>query len=77
MFIDFVLKILEYLDDLRNYYSGGYGNPDGETMGCPIVKDLFNNFKYDYFRYLTVHYNCTRNNNRNLKNINFCTNIVY
>jgi hypothetical protein len=39
------LKILEYAEDLKYYYSNGYGNPMGEIMGCPIVKDLMDNFR--------------------------------
>lgn len=44
----FSFKILEYVDDLKYYYNNGYGNPIGETMGCPIVKDLIDNFKYAF-----------------------------
>ncbi|XP_050440391.1 multiple inositol polyphosphate phosphatase 1-like [Adelges cooleyi] len=39
------LEILEYLEDLKYYYSNAYGNPNGERLGCPIVKDMINNFK--------------------------------
>ncbi|XP_015377216.1 PREDICTED: multiple inositol polyphosphate phosphatase 1-like [Diuraphis noxia] len=38
-------EILEYVDDLKYYYDSGYGNSIGESMGCPIVKDLIDNFK--------------------------------
>ncbi|VVC26256.1 Hypothetical protein CINCED_3A024650 [Cinara cedri] len=38
-------EILGYLEDLRYYYASGYGNPDIESMGCPILKDMIDNFK--------------------------------
>lgn len=47
MFVLFFFQILEYIEDLKYYYDNGYGNPIGESMGCPIVKDLIDNFKYD------------------------------
>lgn len=40
------LEILEYLEDLKYYYINGYGNPNSDRMGCPMVKDLIDNFKY-------------------------------
>lgn len=40
------LDVLEYDEDLKYYYSNGYGDSHNERLGCPIVKDLMNNFKY-------------------------------
>ncbi|XP_025191415.1 multiple inositol polyphosphate phosphatase 1-like [Melanaphis sacchari] len=39
------LEVLEYDEDLKYYYSNGYGDPYNERLGCPIIKDLMNNFK--------------------------------
>ncbi|CAI6358905.1 unnamed protein product [Macrosiphum euphorbiae] len=39
------LEVLEYNDDLKYYYSNGYGNSYNERLGCPIVRDLMNNFR--------------------------------
>ncbi|XP_050524904.1 multiple inositol polyphosphate phosphatase 1-like [Daktulosphaira vitifoliae] len=39
------LEILEYLEDLKYYYKNGYGNSVALHLGCPIVKDLLENFK--------------------------------
>ncbi|CAH1736207.1 multiple inositol polyphosphate phosphatase 1-like [Aphis gossypii] len=39
------LEVLEYDEDLKYYYLNGYGNSYNERLGCPIVKDLMNNFK--------------------------------
>lgn len=44
----YFFQILEYLEDLKYYYENAYGNPIGERMGCPILKDLINNFKYEW-----------------------------
>ncbi|VVC26257.1 Histidine phosphatase superfamily,Histidine phosphatase superfamily, clade-2,Histidine acid [Cinara cedri] len=38
-------EIFEYLEDLKYYYANGYGNPNSEKIGCPILKDLIENFK--------------------------------
>ncbi|KAE9536777.1 hypothetical protein AGLY_006839 [Aphis glycines] len=45
VFTQYDLEILEYIEDLKYYYANGYGNSIGESMGCPIVKDLIDNFK--------------------------------
>ncbi|XP_022180136.1 multiple inositol polyphosphate phosphatase 1-like isoform X2 [Myzus persicae] len=38
------LEVLEYDEDLKYYYLNGYGDSYNERLGCPIVKDLINNF---------------------------------
>ncbi|XP_060852702.1 multiple inositol polyphosphate phosphatase 1-like [Rhopalosiphum padi] len=40
------LEVFEYDEDLKYYYLNGYGDSYNERLGCPIVKDLMNNFKY-------------------------------
>ncbi|XP_050520562.1 multiple inositol polyphosphate phosphatase 1-like isoform X2 [Daktulosphaira vitifoliae] len=39
------LEVLEYLDDLHRYYFNSYGNSYNERFGCPLVKDMIENFK--------------------------------
>lgn len=40
-----LLQIFEYEEDLKYYYSIGYGDSYNERIGCPIVKDLITNFR--------------------------------
>lgn len=39
------LKVLEYLEDLKKYYKGAYGNPLSGKLGCRIVADLNDSLK--------------------------------
>ena len=42
------LSILEYREDLEQYYSTGPGNELSGRLGCPILTDMFQHFKYTY-----------------------------
>lgn len=35
------LELLEYAEDLQEYYYSGYGNPANAKVGCLLVKDMF------------------------------------
>lgn len=39
------LKLLEYGEDLKHYYTRGYGNKLNAKIGCPPVKDLYEKFE--------------------------------
>lgn len=39
------MKVLEYLDDLDNYYYSGPGREINSKLGCNLVKDMFHHFK--------------------------------
>jgi multiple inositol-polyphosphate phosphatase/2,3-bisphosphoglycerate 3-phosphatase len=39
------LKLLEYAEDLKYYYKGGYGNELNGKVGCPPLKDLYEKFE--------------------------------
>ncbi|KAF7285493.1 hypothetical protein GWI33_010591 [Rhynchophorus ferrugineus] len=39
------LKLLEYGEDLKEYYITGYGNKLVENIGCGIVQDLYRKFE--------------------------------
>lgn len=39
------LKLLEYGEDLKSYYSHGYGNVRSKTLGCPLARDMFDRFE--------------------------------
>ncbi|XP_044759287.1 multiple inositol polyphosphate phosphatase 1-like isoform X2 [Coccinella septempunctata] len=39
------LELLEYAEDLQDYYYSGYGNPANAKVGCLLVKDMFEMMK--------------------------------
>lgn len=39
------LTILEYREDLDYYYWSGPGRDINAKLGCPLMKDLFQNFQ--------------------------------
>lgn len=39
------LRVLEYKEDLVEYYKHAYGNEINQRMGCPQVQDMFNHFQ--------------------------------
>ncbi|XP_012256732.2 uncharacterized protein LOC105686456 [Athalia rosae] len=39
------LKILEYKDDLEDYYKHSYGHEYNTKLGCPLMKEMFDGFK--------------------------------
>ncbi|XP_065205116.1 multiple inositol polyphosphate phosphatase 1-like [Planococcus citri] len=34
------MKVMEYREDLKHYYTSGYGSTLSEKIGCPLVKDM-------------------------------------
>ena len=39
------LQVLEYAEDLQNYWKDGYGYPLNYEQACPVLKDLITNFQ--------------------------------
>ncbi|XP_019773092.2 multiple inositol polyphosphate phosphatase 1 [Dendroctonus ponderosae] len=39
------LKLLEYGEDLKEYYNTGYGNPLIQNIGCGAVQDMYRKFE--------------------------------
>lgn len=39
------LQVLEYTEDLQNYWKDGYGYPLNYEQACPVLKDLITNFQ--------------------------------
>lgn len=39
------LMVLEYAEDLEDYYKRGYGHEINSRLGCPPLRDLFQHFE--------------------------------
>lgn len=45
LFSDDELKVLEFLDDIDDYYKDAYGNKINHDQACPAVEFVMNLFK--------------------------------